>query len=297
MWIYVPKSCPSAQESEALTSESSWLFQELERSVSWRGKQRASKSWYRAWKRGGWLPRLCGRMSRPSTAQRGVDEWILSLPATRASRSVSQARASETKTQGTSGRTLPESSEKCSQLLLFSKMSKDMSSEGSTKSSTICTNWGSMLNGEFTQLPKPVLPTGGTGCSSWPTPTAVVSNDGESVESFLARQKKWAHKYHNSVPLTIKAKSWATPTARDHKDGTNPSEKAPTNSLPGRQAPRVTGQISQSTSGQRLNPLFVEWLMGFPPGWISFELSAMPLSPTRQPSRSETSSGGSLETS
>ena len=56
--------------------------------------------------------------------------------------------------------------------------------------------------------------------------------------------------------------SWATPTARDYKDGTDPSDKVPTNCLLGRQAPRVTGHLSQEDSGpQRLNPNFVEWMM------------------------------------
>jgi hypothetical protein len=38
--------------------------------------------------------------------------------------------------------------------------------------------------------------------------------------------------------LAGEAAAWATPTSRDHKDGTSPSENAPTNGLLGRQAPR-----------------------------------------------------------
>lgn len=56
---------------------------------------------------------------------------------------------------------------------------------------------------------------------------------------------------------------WATPTARDYKDGADPSLAVPTNCLLGRQAPRVTGQLSPHSSGLQLNPVFVEWLMGF----------------------------------
>ena len=47
--------------------------------------------------------------------------------------------------------------------------------------------------------------------------------------------------------------------------------KPTTNSLLGRQAPRATGQASPSGSGpRRLNPAFVEWLMGLPQGWTDF---------------------------
>ena len=65
--------------------------------------------------------------------------------------------------------------------------------------------------------------------------------------------------------------AWATPTARDHKDGADPSANVATNSLLGRQAPRATGAPSPSGSGpRRLNPAFVEWLMGLPAGWTDF---------------------------
>jgi len=71
--------------------------------------------------------------------------------------------------------------------------------------------------------------------------------------------------------LARDATSWATPTSRDHKDGTDPSANVPTNCLLGRQAPRATGPASQQNSGpRRLNPAFVEWLMGLPQGWTDF---------------------------
>ena len=60
--------------------------------------------------------------------------------------------------------------------------------------------------------------------------------------------------------------SWPTPTARDWKDGTNPSDKAPTNGLLGRAVPRdPTSQPGQ------LSPDWVDMLMGFPVGWTDLE--------------------------
>jgi len=57
---------------------------------------------------------------------------------------------------------------------------------------------------------------------------------------------------------------WATPTTRDWKDGTAMAD-VETNSLLGRQAPR--SMKNGNASPLTLNPLFVEWLMGWPISW------------------------------
>ena len=60
---------------------------------------------------------------------------------------------------------------------------------------------------------------------------------------------------------------WPTPTARDHKDGTKEScQNVPVNCLLG----RAVHVDSASTTGS-LNPLWVEWLMGWPIGWTGLE--------------------------
>tara|TARA_R110000822_G_scaffold9781_8_gene37559 strand:- start:106 stop:900 length:795 start_codon:yes stop_codon:yes gene_type:complete len=137
-----------------------------------------------------------------------------------------------------------------------------------------------------------------TEAKIWPTPNSNLLNDAETPESFLKRQAKWSHKYHNSMPLGVKVKTWPTPGAADgekmplqHKGGNPTLEGAARASSTSPPAPKETGQESPKNSGLRLNPLFVEWLMGFPSGWISFEPSAMPLSPSKQPSPSENSGG------
>lgn len=282
-------------------------------------------------------------------AVRGVASWMSSQRATRASLSPSPAKGSQRKTHDISGRTSDGSSRKYSQLSLFSRTCKDTSSEDSTRSSVTLTGWGSMLSGAFTPLPKPVLPTAEHGSLSWPTPTAnrygssnngspgdgreqyrtkgnpslhtlarlwptpnaLISNDGESLESFLKRKEKWAHKYRNGMPLSVKVQQWPTPAARDYK-GANSAEHCQVNGtgrkhmdqLPnyvahsfqsGPQAPKATGQESQNTSGRRLNPLFVEWLMGFPDGWTDCEPSETLSSHSKQFWLCGISSGGSAD--
>lgn len=253
MWILVPRLSPSAQASQDWTSPPEWSL-DLAESVTWRGKQRASSSWHRAWKKGGWIRRLFGRMPEPLMADRGVAEWISSLPVTRASHSASLAKGSQKQIQGTSGQTSSGSSVRYSQPSLFSRTSKDTSSEASELSSATLTNWGSMRSGVCTPQPKQDSPTDASGSSCWPTPTA-----------------------------------------RDWKDGTNPSLNAPTNSLLGRLAPRVTGQMFPSTSGRQLNPWFVEWLMSFPAGWTVCEHSETLSAQRKQLWHCGTSAGGSSD--
>jgi hypothetical protein len=107
--------------------------------------------------------------------------------------------------------------------------------------------------------------------------------------------------------LTGAAKLWATPSSRDHKDtdgmattGTNPdgSERERLDQLPrqvfqfGLPAPQTpqpgpTSSVDTPTSPRpskrRLNPRFVEWLMGWPLGWTGFAPVAMASSRKPQP--------------
>jgi hypothetical protein len=58
-------------------------------------------------------------------------------------------------------------------------------------------------------------------------------------------------------------KHWPTPTASDGMGG------------PGSQG-RQGGENLRTAAGGALNPTFVEWLMGFPPGWTDLEPSETP---------------------
>jgi len=108
---------------------------------------------------------------------------------------------------------------------------------------------------------------------SWPTPRVSSANGSSQREAALGNPKK-------RLETEAEMKNWATPTARDYKDGSNPSEAVPTNSLLGRQAPRTqmdgsksseNDQTSPPPSPKRLNPNFVEWLMAVPIGWTDLK--------------------------
>lgn len=134
--------------------------------------------------------------------------------------------------------------------------------------------------------------------AQWPTPSAAMMNDGESPESWQARADGLKAKHINGngagMPLTIAVKNWPTPASRDYKGqdlasrsgGASLSHAAETgvfsHSSPLDQATPdgpLFSRPSPSTP-QRLNPVFGEWLMGWPSQWTKAEPSASSASGT-----------------
>ncbi len=67
------------------------------------------RAWSAAWRKGGWIRRLSGTTCSPSTAQRGVEQWIASLRGSPANPGAGQETASAPTTSGGSGRRSPAS--------------------------------------------------------------------------------------------------------------------------------------------------------------------------------------------
>jgi hypothetical protein len=97
-----------------------------------------------------------------------------------------------------------------------------------------------------------------------------VAQDGEDPEVWIQRRELLKEKKKNGngagTPLTIASVVFA---ANGRLDLT------------------PTGKRSPHASGLRLNPLFVEWLMGFQEGWTVSVPSATPLSPNKPRTQSE----------
>jgi hypothetical protein len=140
---------------------------------------------------------------------------------------------------------------------------------------------------------------GGSGCSSWLTPKGSEAR----CENYTHETTVKHFREGRQIGLSQFVRSiWATPTSRDWKDGDCSQANVETNCLLGRQALTATGPASRSGSGRRwatpraaqgashkatpggesvetqaqemtglrrLNPNFVDWLMGWPPGWTS----------------------------
>ena len=111
--------------------------------------------------------------------------------------------------------------------------------------------WGSMRNGACYQQPMLVQTTNERESGFWPTPRAQ-----EPARTSVG--------YGRGLKELIEGKTqiqrWPTPTAHDAKD----SGKAPSEGL--RKSPCLAFK-----AGGKLNPTWVEWLMGWPLGWTDLK--------------------------
>jgi hypothetical protein len=88
-----------------------------------------------------------------------------------------------------------------------------------------------------------------------------------------------------TLSRTVEAAAWTTPQARDGSGGG--CHQAKPDGRGGRRT--LTGDVGGQ---RRLNPLFVEWLMGLPPGWTDFAPLATRLCLSRQRSHLRNLLGG-----
>ena len=123
----------------------------------------------------------------------------------------------------------------------------------------------------------------GMAVKLWPTPTA---GDAKSSGS----RNLEGSKAHPGVSLTDAVRTgdsttprrWRTPSASDGLGGPmNPADR-----LDQGHNLNLKEQVWDGGGNGSLNPTWVEWLMGFPPGWTDLDASATPSSP-RSPNSSD----------
>lgn len=232
MWYYIPPTTSrSVQELEGLTLQSNSPFHSPGAFVMSNGKPSPQQYSWRGWKTRPWIKHLYGLTLPHSIANRGVAAWILWLRDSRASRSVSPGKEKETKTSDGCGKMLS---------VWFAKWEPSGSSWKTSQESFL---WGSETFSE-----------------TWP-------KAGSMQNGFAYRQAEW------EAPIKeTDGSAWATPTSRDWKDGSD--TKTPVNSYLGRQVVRFFHRHPVHQTGKesrpKLNPLFVEKLMGLPHGWTDF---------------------------
>lgn len=296
------------------------------------------------------MTRLFGRMPKPSTATRGVEQWIASLRAARANPSVSPDSGKGQKTHGIFGLLSPELSESAGRRSSSSRTSQTTLFSDLKTSEQSYRDLVTGLKLDYLARQKSGRRISESDCSPWPTPSACIANDGEQPATWLARADTLKAKHGNGngagTPLTIASLMWPTPMVPSGGRSSSAEEVAakgapengkrqiglesatklwpsPTASMttgagehgtggPNLQTtvsnwstPRVTtnggngknrgdnksrleDQVhtcppshpdpvtessgnESSASTRRLNPQFVEWLMGVPIGWTSCE--------------------------
>ena len=301
-WLYVPGLAASNSDSTSPNPD-------IELWVSLSGKHvRRPRSW-RGWLTRPWVTLLSGTTLPPSTADAGVDAWISSLRASRASRSASPGSSEESPTNATSGRPSPGSlaayalSGYCSKTSrVWQQPSLLMDEAPSKPSTTTFAKWVTRSRGTSSQRQRWGRRIFANDSSSWPTPVSddmsnvsgEVNRDFQSLAALVAlwptprAEDSEATGAHRGTPDTLNAAAglWATPAARATKGAYSPGAltrrdgKSRMDLLdnqavyfqpfrPAASTPSDGGRSSASTPAlpRRLNPDFVEWLMGWPIGW------------------------------
>lgn len=199
-WLFVPGLVGSNSGSTSPNPDT-----ELWVSLSGKHEQRPL-SW-RGWRTRRWVKLLSGTTLAPSTADAGVDAWISSLRASRASRSASPDSNGESRTSATCGRTLPGSLARyalrgyCSKTSPVSQQPSLLMDEAPSKrSATTFKSWVSRSRGMSSQRQRWGQAIFASESSLWPTPRA------EDTETTGA---------HRGVPDTLPsaANMWPTPDA------------------------------------------------------------------------------------
>ena len=305
MWI-LPKQLHTldfVQDTEALNLDSSESSMLCAQWLYVRSKASQSRTWSLKWKRDSWTRHLFGRILKRSHGKSFLEKWTSSLADTHASHLAPQGSDLAKMTQDTFGHESQQEFLLYGQHLFLLRMLTGTLASDLEKS---LKSWQSLVTkrrGEYLARAKLGHHTSASGCSSWPTATTRDWKDGTAqscaavpVNCLLgravhqsgpvvqarhstsgSRQESWATPRAGkttdenpetwakrqaqgdvaTMPLTAQVKCWATPTARDHKSGRGQEE---------RDYKELTPMVERTQSG-KLNPRWVETLMGLPVGW------------------------------
>jgi len=120
--------------------------------------------------------------------------------------------------------------------------------------------WGLMRGGECWEqrtLEQTIRGTESGLSEKWPTP---VAQDGPNCIATLDAAKKEDVRLNGKVRLSGKVLLFPTPTCHNSKEAAYPAEYT-------RKTPTLA-----THAGGKLNPMWVEWLMGWPLGWTDLKL-------------------------
>ena len=133
------------------------------------------------------------------------------------------------------------------------------------------------------QLLVSVRPTSGKDSGSsviWPTPRVVDTEGGvaknvELKDGSFSRTNAKGVRWGVKLRCAVESQVWPTPTVSDHR-GSGPTViRKDGKDRRKERLDYATEQETPTTTG-KLNPTWVEWLMGFPTGWTELNVSETP---------------------
>ena len=303
MWI-LPKqlhALSGAPDTEAFLLDLNEQSQACAQSLLVRSKPSPARTWLLKWKRDSWTQHLFGRILKPSHANHFEIAWTSLWQVIPANHSAQQESDLEPKTLDTSGLTSPE------QFLLFdldsvsSRMSKVTSRWDSPQSSAIWKNWVTRCRGAWQARLKSARLTSGKECSSWPTSNARdwKGPQGRAYKGISADLPSMVEMHGQAAPANHNTdgsrQGWSTPTTTDA--AIMSSKMRPSRIATGRTTDYLARQVQWATpimgdshlastpevaqkrieegkatlsrqNPGKLNPRWVETLMGLPVGWV-----------------------------
>lgn len=298
MWI-LPKqlhTSASVADTRALGLDSEEFSQICEKSLTWRGKDSLSRTWLQRWKRESWMQHLCSRTLKPSHTESFVDAWTSSLADSRANHSALLESVQALKTQDISFRTLGTELERANLELFSSKTLKELSqvrppmeSRFSSMSSESWKDWVTEQRQEFSQRVKSAHLTKESESSSlaWPTattrdwkdtnatvPPSRANPSKQTLGQRVAHVTLQDQASRNTNGKSQGSQQWATPRANKvHPVITEENRAHLANRKKSNLEEDIAGHCGKATG--KLNPDWVEQLMGLPVGWTDLGSWAM----------------------
>lgn len=300
--IVVPKqllTLACALDTKESGLDSNEFSQICEQSLTWRGKDSQSRTWLQRWKRGDWIKHLCLRTLKPSHTESFVASWTSYLAGSRASPSALLESVTELKTLDTCFHSLPRESDNADQKLFSSKTWKELSQQKHTTgrafsnmSSERWKTWITAQRQEYSQRVKSAHHTNESASLSWATPEApnqvgYQTSNGKKFWRLGSQVKHWptpttaeGTKIGNKanygqiglsnhpaiVGLPDREKlnksgksqeSWPTPSTSDDRRGASSRQQG------------INVVAHPQNKGNKLNPSWVEQIMGIPVGWTA----------------------------
>ena len=213
--------------------------------------------------------------STSSMENLGVESWIQYLRDSRAKDSVSQTAnaATQDNTPLTSGQKQHESSTKYVQAELFSKTSPALENTSEPWPEILGIS-GMIVDGQYSALELQAHGTLENGGGAWPTPQA---RDWKSGHGPRYINKERSNDLNDAVDHYEYYVNWPTPTVSDSGGGIRPAQKGEKGWYNVNKDGTRWGAIlrdavpaHEKTKG-RLNPAWVEHLMGWPVNWTSLD--------------------------
>ena len=286
MWI-LPKQIQSLTSVSVLdTKESEKDLEEFcqmsEKSLMWRSKPSQLRTWFRRWKRNSWIQLLSIRTLKPSHTKTFLEKYLSYREDSLANHLVFPGLEKLPRTQDTSSLTSQKELESANLELFSSKMLKEssqqkpkMENQFSNMSSEHWKDWVTEQRREYSQRAKLAFHIKEKGSLSWGTP--------KEQDCRAKMEDRGKHNLGEQVQGMYNKETFPTPTSRDWKGAYSKEsqENKPRNLLPDAVGENTQRDLMKNnTNGKplvslKLNPDWVEQLMGLPIGWTDFDFSEM----------------------